>query len=885
MSHAQGAYHCLSGCIVAIVMVSAFFTCVVPTAADTPPYKDPKLPVEQRVKDLLSRMTLDEKLNQIRCDWTDAVWVPAIKTTGFGELATVLRPYKTRESAERANEIQKMAQSSRLGIPIIVQDEAVHGLHGSGPTAFPQPTGLAAMWNVDLMSQVATAIAKETKSRGVRQVLSPVINVVRDARWGRVEETYGEDPLLTSRMGVAFVKAFESNGVVSTPKHYVVNSWDGGRDSNGVEISERSLREIYMPPFKAAVQEGGARSVMAAYNSLDGKPCSSNHWLLTDVLRKEWGFEGFVVSDYSSVVGIEVEHFTTANHTETAAAAMNAGLDMEYPTVNIWGDPLKEAVEKKMVSMRTLDEAVSRVLRVKFEIGLFDDPMVDPAQAVAIVNCKAHRDLSAESARQSMVLLKNNQNTLPFSKDVKTIAVIGEYAGGPLPLGGYSASPEHVVGIIDGIQAKLPNAKILYAKGCGIWSGPELPAVPASALIPEGGNAGEQGLRGEYFANQNLEGAPALVRIDNQVDFQWGDAVPDPAIPAEHFSARWTGSIVAPESGDYQISVTSDDGFRLFIDGKNVVEYWADRAAAANVVNVYLQGGRPTPIKLEYYNNLGAHAVSLGWGKADGVDPGIAEAVNTAKQAQVAIVVAGIAEGEGADRAFLDLPGKQEQLIKAVAATGTPTVVLLIAGAPVTMEHWLDDVGAIVDAWYPGEEGGTAIADVLFGDYNPAGRLPITFPRSVGQCPVYYNQEPPGRGYQYVDSVRKPRFAFGYGLSYTQFTYANLKITPDKGKPNTTFTVAFDVANSGKVAGDEVPQLYVRDLVASIVRPLKSLKAFTRITLKPGEKQRITFTLTPDDLSFLDDNMKPIVEPGIFDVMVGASSDDIRLDGKIEVTK
>jgi beta-glucosidase len=853
--------------------------------AQTPPYKDPKVPVDKRVADLLNRMTVDEKIAQLRCDWPEDVWGPALKTTGFGGIAPILRGYTSRESAEEANRIQKIAQTGRLGIPVIIHDEALHGLVANGTTSFPQAIGLAATWNPDLVHTVATAIAKETRSRGVRQVLSPVINVVRDARWGRVEETYGEDPLITAKIGVAFVKGFEENGVVTTPKHYVANVWDGGRDSNAVEISERSVREIYMAPFKAVFQEGGARSVMAAYNSLNGLPCSSSRWLLTDVLRGEWGFGGFVVSDYGSVGGILGAHHTAGSEKETAAQALNAGMDMELPGVYIYGTPLTQAVDEGLISMKVLDEAVSRVLRVKFELGLFDDPLADPAEAESIVNCQEHRDLALEAGRQAIVLLRNQNSVLPLKKDLGTVAVIGSIAKGSMPLGDYSGSPGRTVSVLEGMEQKLPGARVLYAKGCEVRQSQALPAIPSSALTPEGGKEGEHGLRGEYFANRGFEGEPALVRTDEKIEFDWGDGSPDPAVPADDFSVRWTGYLTAPETGDYQIAGTSDDGIRVYIDGRLVFEFWSERAPATTLGTVHLEGGKKVAIKVEYYERGGGAVVALGWTKPDWTDRDIEEAAAIARKADAAIIVAGIIEGEGQDRAYLDLPGKQEQLIKQVAATGTPTVVVILAGAPVTMENWLNDVGAIVDAWYPGQEGGTAIADVLFGDYNPGGRLPMTFPRYVGQVPLYYNPEPTGRGFDYIDLTGRPRFPFGFGLSYTEFRYSDLKITPEKGKPGTTFEVSFDLENAGELAGDEVPQLYIRDVVSSVVRPIKELKAFTRVTLQPGEKKRIAFTLGRDDLSFLDIHMKPVVELGMIEVYVGPSSDNIALRGTIEITK
>ncbi len=861
--------------------LSTGLAAVVCAAPAQPPYKNPLLPIDKRVEDLLKRMTLDEKLAQLRSDGNEAVFGPQLKTTGYGQVTPgILRGLDSRRSAETANRIQRDAKQSRLGIPIVFHDEALHGLIGNGCTSFPQAIGMAATWDPALIKKAAATIATEARSRGNRQVLSPVINVIRDARWGRVEESYGEDPLLTSAIGVAFVQGFEQAGVVTTPKHYIVNAWDGGRDSHSVQISERSLREIYLPPFKAVFQQGGARSVMSSYNSVNGRPATASRWLLTDILRKELGFQGYVVSDYGSLGGVMYAHRTAATKPETAAATLWAGLDMEYPSEDFYGAPLKEAVKKGLVKMGVVDEAVRRVLRVKFQLGLFEDPFVDPNLAERTVQSAAHRQASLDVARKSLVLLRNRDNALPLSKGLKRVAVLGPTANSA-PLGGYSGWGQKTTSVFEGIRAKLPNAQVLYAKGASFGGGSALPAIPAEALSHDG----KAGLKAEYFANEQWKGNPTLVRVDRNVDFNWVDAAPDSTIPADHFSVRWTGKLTPPKTGAYRLSVTSDDGFRLFVDGRMVSQFIGERGADTNTCTVNLTEGKPADIRLDYYEVAGQASVSLGWSYAGSSANDVQEAVALAQTCDAAVIVASIVEGEGRDRAFLDLPGNQEELINAVSATGVPTVVVLQAGAPVTMSKWIDNVGAVLDAWYPGQEGGTAVADALFGDVNPGGKLPITFPLSVGQCPTYYNLEPSGRGYDYVDLSGRPLFPFGHGLSYTTFEYSNLKVTPERGKRDTVFTVAFDVTNSGKVAGDEVVQLYTHDLVASIVRPLKELKGFRRVTLAPGETKQVSFKLGPEDLSFLNERMKPVVEPGDFDVMVGSSSDDIRLKGVLKVGK
>lgn len=839
--------------------------------AQVAPYKNPNVPIDVRVDDLLKRMTLQEKLNQLRCDGSQ--WQKYIETTGYGETLDILRPKASLDAANYANEVQRRAMKSRLGIPIVIHDEALHGLIANGTTSFPQSIGMAATWDPAMVNRVATAIAEEARARGVRHVLSPVINVIRDARWGRVEETYGEDPLLSSKLGVAFVKAFESHGVATTPKHYVDNAGDGGRDSHAIDISERLLREVYLPPFEAVVKEAGASTIMSAYNSLNGIACSANYWLLTEVLRHEWGFKGWVASDYGATSGIMDAHHNAADPEHTAAAGLNAGLDSEWPGVYIWGKGLDDAVKHHLVSMKTVDEAVRRVLYIKFKTGMFEDPYADPQHVEQIVQSPAHVQTALDAAREVMTLLKNENGTLPLKKSLRSIAVIGPDAKDAMPLGGYSGFNIPTVSVFDGIRAKVgPGVKVEWSKGSEYRGSSMLPAVPGSAF---------RNLRGEYYTNADLQGEPALVRRDEQISFDWGEGSPNRLIPHENFSIRWTGQIVSPRTGEYTIAVTSDDGARLYLNGNRVINNWTVHPATTDTCYLHLDAGKPVEFKLEYFQAAGECSCRLGWSVRGMADPEMAEAVDLVKRSDVAVVVCGIIEGEGQDRAFLDLPGNQEELIKRIAATGKPVVVVLIAGAPVTMRSWVGSVPAILDAWYPGEQGGTAIADVLFGDVNPGGKLPMTFPLSVGQCPTYYNLAPSGRGYDYVDLSGRPQFPFGFGLSYTTFAYSNLQVTPAAAGKSADVAVSFDLRNTGDVAGDEVPQLYLHQRVSSIVRPLEELVDFRRLTLAPGEKKTVRFTLHPDQFAIWNVGMKRVIEPGSFDLMVGSSSADIKLRGTV----
>jgi beta-glucosidase len=723
------------------------------------PYQNPILPVEQRVADLLARMTVEEKVAQLGSrppfmDWRE--WVrctldekiarvraipPAdVIGPGVGQLSIFLREMPPRAAAAKANEIQRYArENTRLGIPPIIHDEGLHGLLANDATSFPQAIAMASSWHPELLQEVAAAIGRETRARGIRQLLSPTINIARDPRCGRTEETYGEDAYLASRMAVAFVHGVQSQGVVTTPKHYAANFvGDGGRDSNAVHFSERLLREVYFPAFEASVREGGALSIMAAYNSLDGVPCSCNRWLLTEVLREEWGFEGFVVSDYGSVIHIMEKHAVAANKQEVAKKAVEAGLEIELPYTDCYGEPLLEGLRQGTISAEAVDEAVRRVLAVKFRLGLFDEPFVDEEQAEAVCNTAEHRALALQMAREGIVLLKNEGGALPLAGEIKSIAVIGPQADEPR-LGGYSwdgYARERIVTPLRGIQQRAGGVEVRFAQGCAV-------------------------------------------------------------------------------TGD------SKEGF--------------------------------------------------------------AGAAQAAHQSQAAVLFVGNSrqtEGEQRDRANLDLPGVQAELIKQVAATGVPTIVVLINGSAVTMLDWIDQVDAVVEAWYPGEVGGAAIAEVLFGDTNPGGKLPITFPRTVGQLPLYYNYKPTGRIYDYVDLSGKPLFPFGHGLSYTTFAYCNLHIRLERKK---VVKISLEVENTGERAGDEVVQLYVHDVVASVARPVKELKGFRRVSLQPQETKEVTFEIAVQQLGLYDARLHYTVEPGEFEIMVGSSSEDIRLSGRLEI--
>ncbi|MBP1840037.1 glycoside hydrolase family 3 protein [Formosa algae] len=858
-----------------------------------PPYKNPKLPVETRVQDLLSRMTLEEKFWQMFMIPGDlSLGKDKLKHGIFGfqisskgkndNAAEQIMDYgstgSAQDMAEEINALQKyFLEETRLGIPIIPFNEALHGLARDGATTYPQAIGLAATWDTNLVGNVASAITKETKTRGIRQILSPVLNIARDVRWGRVEETYGEDPYLTTQMGLSFISQFEKAGVITTPKHFVANVGAGGRDSYPISFNERLLEEIYFPAFKAVFKEGGARSVMTAYNSLDGTPCTSNEWLLRTKLKEEWGFDGFVISDAGATGGANVLHFTAANYAEATEDAVEAGLDVMFQT-NYNHYPLFwEAYEKGMVDIKAIDEAVSRILKAKFELGLFENPYVDAKQAAVWNGHESHRALAREAASESMVLLKNSNNVLPVSQNTKKIALIGHDVK-TVRLGGYSGPGNNLVSMFDGVANKIGAAQINYAEGVSLKE-ENHSVIPTKYLSTTKDGKVVEGLQGDYYDNITLSGTPKVKRIDKKVGFGWTLFSPDESLAYDWYSVRWSGQIKAPKSGTFNVGIEGNDGYRMYLDGKLIIDNWKKQSYNTILKPFSFEADKSYDVKIEFYESAGNAKFKLVWDAEINQEweQQIEDAVNQAKQSDVAVVFAGIHEGEFRDRALLALPGHQEALIKAVAATGKPTVVVLVGGSAITMANWINDVDGIIMAWYAGENGGNGFADILFGDENPAGRLPITFPVDEAQCPLYYNNKPTGRGDNYHNLTGQPLFPFGYGLSYTSFEYSNITFSKNNIASTEAIQVTCTVKNTGAVDGDEVIQLYIRDELSSVSRPIKELKGFQRVFLKAGASKIITFTLEPEALSMLDKDLKRVVESGDFRIMIGASSKDIRL--------
>jgi beta-glucosidase len=760
------------------------------------PYLDPKQPLEARVSDLLARMSLDEKLAQIGCVWSSSLLdergafsenrAHEKLAHGIGHItriggATVLAP---AESAAFANAIQKfLVEHTRLRIPAIIHEESCAGYVARGATCFPQAIGLASTWEPELIEEMTQVIRDQMRAVGGHQALAPVLDVARDPRWGRTEETFGEDPYLISQMGVAYVRGLQGpdpgRGVAATGKHFVgYAASEGGMNWAPAHIPQRELLEVYVTPFAAVIKEAKLVSVMNAYHEIDGVPLGASRELMSDLLRKELGFDGVVVTDYFTIPMLVGYHRLARDDADAARLALEAGLDVELPASHCYGEPLRNAVENGLVDIALVDTAVGRLLRMKFQLGLFEHPYVDAGAAATVFDTAEHRRLARRLAQKSIVLLKNDGDLLPLDKSISSIAVIGPSANSVRLLQGDYHYPSHL--------------------------------EPTFGVITEG----------------DLSPRP-----DGGVNL------------AQHFVR----------------TVTVLEGIRAKLSPRTKI-----------------------------YTAQGCDVLGDSTG-------GFAEAVAAARKAQVAVVVVGdrsgladgCTSGESIDRADLDLPGMQQALVEAVVATGTPVVVVLTNGRPPALPWIAAHVSAVIEAWLPGEEGGAAVADVLFGDCNPAGRLPISFPVTVGQVPVYYNHKPSGGRTQwkgdYVGISANPLFPFGHGLSFTRFEYSNLEVSPLQVEANGTVRIRCDVINAGQRSGDEVVQLYVHDVLASVTRPVKELKGFKRITLEAGQEKTVCFELAVSQLGFYDRQMVLVVEPGTVEVMVGSSSEDIRLQGAFEI--
>ncbi|UKM64510.1 glycoside hydrolase family 3 C-terminal domain-containing protein [Flavobacteriaceae bacterium GSB9] len=847
-------------------------------------YQDVNLPVEDRLKDLLSRMSLEEKVRQMDMykgehfkdgeDFSKAKTKAKIGDLGVGAIHDIYP-----RSAKMINDLQKnVIKNNRWGIPALIMCEMLHGYLDEGSTAFPMNIGLGATWDKALMEKVGRVIGSEARAHGMHFGLGPVLGIGREPRWGRVAETFGEDTYLAGELGLAMVKGMQGDtlasdqSIIAEPKHFAVHSYpQAGGNSSPVIVGERTAREDFLPTFEKAYKQGGALGAMCAYSELDGIPCAANHWLLTNVLRDEWNFKGIVVSDLGAIKYIQTTHYVADSPKESIRQAVSAGVDMQFYDFSneFWQKTIIDLVNEGELTMENIDRAAGGVLRLKFLLGLFENPYTEKGLIKARFHSKENQEVALESGRKSISLLKNQNKLLPLSKDLSTIAVIGPNANASR-LGGYSVKNKVATTVLEGIkQVAGSNIDILYDEGVPLIVKGQI--IPSKYLFTPDGN--QNGLKGEYFNNRNVEGEPALTRIDQQLQFDWpwnpGEGVND-----DDFSIRWTGYIQSDTSFDGWLGLSSDDGVRMWIDDQLVIDNWTKGATSIVTTPKNIEAGKKYKVRIEMWEGGWGARAHFRWNlEKINLQP----AIDIAKKADVAVVVLGESRElveENRDVATLNLHGMQQELIEAIKNTGTPVVCVLLNGRPLSVNWINDNVPAILEAWFPGEAGGRAVADVLFGDYNPGGRLPITFPKSVGQLPIYYNQKPSAI-HRYVSESENPLYTFGYGLSYTTFEYSNLKLSSDIIHIDGKIIISVDVKNTGDYDGDEVVQLYINDIYSSVTTPHKTLKGFERIFIKQGETKQVKFELSPAELAIWNRDMQRVVEPGDFQVMVGGNSVDL----------
>ncbi len=839
---------------------------------DVLPYLNTELSLETRVADLVGRMTLDEKISQM---------------------------------------VNQAAAIERLGIPEYNWwSEGLHGVARAGlATVFPQAIGLGATWDRDLMLRVSTAISDEARAkhhdfarkdkRFIYQGLtlwSPNINIFRDPRWGRGQETYGEDPFLTGRLAVEFIRGLQGDDpkyfkTIATVKHFAVHSGpEIDRHTFDAVIGDKDLYETYLPQFEVGIREAKAYSLMCAYNRYNGEACCTSGKLLDDVLRKDWAFSGFVVSDCDGIVDIYKNHKQVKTPAEAAALAVKSGTDLECGKVYL---NLKEAVERKLITEGEIDVSVKRLFTARFKLGMFDPPDQVPYANIpySVVDSKEHKALAVEAAQKSIVLLKNDNKTLPLKKDLKSLAVIGPNADQWLMLlGNYNGVPADAITPLRGIREKLKNTDVLYAQGCELADGmPTYKTIPTESLL----SGSENGLKGEYFNNKDLSGEPVFTTTDKIIDMNWSDKAPRENIDDDNFSVRWTGELVPDKTATYQLGFVSTTNTRLYLNDSLIAktiyhfrdEYGDPRLRKSPTMK--LEAGKKYKIVLEAIETYADAQVQLVWARPQ---PELKkEALDVARKADAIVMCMGLTarmEGEemdividgfrAGDRTKLDLPRPQQELIKEITALGKPVILVLLNGSALAINWEHANVPAILEAWYPGQAGGQAIADVLFGDYNPAGRLPVTFYRSVNDLPSFKEYDLTNQTYRYFKG--QPLYSFGHGLSYTTFEYNDLDIQ-NSYKTGDSVKLSVAIKNTGALRGDEVVQVYVKNVNPKAKGPLRSLAAFQRVTIDPGQSKKVSLTLFPDTFATYDENGAKKILPAQFEIAVGGGQPDVRMSG------
>ena len=812
------------------------------SSAQDPKYLNPRTPIEDRVKDLVQRLTLEEKVDMLG-------------GTGFDS---------------KPNE--------RLRIPQFKMTDGPVGVRTGKSTAFPSGIAMAATWDPALIHRIGKAIGEEVVGKGRNTLLGPCVNIQRVPHGGRNFESFGEDPFLAAQIATEYIKGVQSTGVIATVKHFAVNNQETDRDRINVKVSERALREIYLPAFEASVKEAGVWAVMDAYNKVNGWYCTANGHLNIGILKKEWGFKGVLMSDWGA--------------THNALEALNGGLDIEMPTGKFLNRSVVDLVKEGKVAQATIDDKVSRLLYTMIATGLFDNRRsADPG----LVDNPAHRRLNREASRAGIVLLKNEGGILPFDRQkVRSIAVIGPNAANARVGGGGSSKVDftYAVSPLEGIRNAVGNHGVVnYAIGCQLEE--NIVPIDSTLLHPSADRLGEYGLTGEYFANLSLSGAPAVTRVDRKIYFDWEDGSPHPMIGIDSFSVRWTGVLIPHASGKYTFQVASDDGNRLYLDDQPLIDDWSDHGLLTSSATASLEKGRAYRIRLEYYEHLGAAVVQFG-ATLHG-NEGYAEASTAAASSDIAVVCVGLSsnrESEGFDRKTLELPAEQVGLIDAVMRANPRTVVVLNSGAPILMSEWLSKVPVLLEEWYPGQEGGNALADILFGEANPSGKLSCTFPKRWEDCSAYGSFPGTAEETEYTDDILvgyrhfdarniEPLFPFGFGLSYTKFVYGSPRV--ERGK-NQLVKVFFTLRNAGSSEGAEVAQVYVAGPASGLLRPPKELKGFEKVVLKPGEEKIVTIELDRRSFALFDPVKKDwVIEPGEYQIQIGASSRDIRLTSSVSL--
>ncbi|WP_297089352.1 glycoside hydrolase family 3 C-terminal domain-containing protein [uncultured Draconibacterium sp.] len=825
------------------------------------PYQDECLSIEERVNDLISRMTLEEKVSQM---------------------------------------MNKAPGIPRLDVPEYEWwNECLHGVARAGEaTVFPQAIGLAATWDPQLIYESAVVISDEARAKHHEAqrnnsykryegltYWTPNVNIFRDPRWGRGQETYGEDPYLTARMGVAFVKGLQGDDpeylkLVATPKHFAVHSGpEPERHFFDAAVNERDFYDTYLPAFEACIKEANAYSVMGAYNRTNGVPCCASPYLLTEILRNDWGFEGYVVSDCNAIRDVHDYHNFTDSEEEAAAVSVLAGCDLNCGYRYAY---LEGAVEQGFITEDEIDVSLKRLFVARFKLGMFDSPENVPYAKIpmSVVSSEKHRKLALETARKSMVLLKNENETLPLKKDIKSIAVIGPNANNlEVLLGNYNGFPAKYSTPLEGIKSKVSkDTKVYFETGCEL-----IDTASSASLIPAGFLSfnGKQGLQASYFNNLDFSGKALETRVEKGVNTNW-NANPVKGLNLSEFAVKYDGTIKVAVSGEYELGVHASGGFQFSVDGKVVIDNFEAPKRRLLLQSVYLEKGKEYAINIEYKHKGVPSKLKLMW-KTPGKSS-YEKAIEIADKSDVVVFVGGISPGvegeqmrvdwdgfDGGDKTNIQLPTVQKELIKKLHATGKPVILVLLNGSALAINWENENLPAILEAWYPGELGGTAIADILFGDYNPSGRLPVTFYKSEKDLPQFVNYAMKGRTYRYFKG--EALYPFGYGLSFTNFEYKNITLSKEKMAANDSLQVTVEVSNNGDYKGDEVVQLYVSDVESDEVRPLKSLRGIKRISLEPGKSTMVTFSVKSEDLAFFDiQHDKKVVEPGVFEIGVGPSS-------------